>query len=177
MSSQNYTFNPLKEVKSIGDNIGKNIDQQLLDGISKIFFTALNCESLFVWLFSRIWNRDHQALDIGDTHALNFLAKCYRYCIGTKIDTEKKFHWAKESAALNFALGQYNLGFCYLHGISTEKNLEKASEWFKKAIHIHLMAQYSVGFCYRHGKGTKVDQIKAVHWYRLAANNRHGMGQ
>lgn len=78
------------------------------------------------------------------------IAQCIKgkYCFngvnGYKEDKNEALNLFLLSANQNFAIGQNNAGFCYLHGISKENpaDFEKAMDFFKKAlIHGHFGAQ------------------------------------
>ena len=61
----------------------------------------------------------------------------------------------------------------YLKGEGTEKNSEKAIEWFEKAAEQNMTdSQYLLGLFYESGEGTvKPDFEKAKYWYTKAAEN------
>ena len=65
----------------------------------------------------------------------------------------------------------FELGLCYVHGIGTEQDLEKAFACFSDAAQSGLPeAQYELGVCYRCGEGTEQDIKTALYWYEKAAN-------
>ncbi|GBC02781.1 hypothetical protein RclHR1_04810012 [Rhizophagus clarus] len=50
--------------------------------------------------------------------------------------------------------GQYNLGHCYENGIGTDKDKEKAFEWYTKSVSAgNAIGQYNLGRCYENGTG------------------------
>ena len=60
----------------------------------------------------------------------------------------------------------------YEQGKGTEKNYEKAVEWYRKAADQNeSAAQYSLGLMYEQGTGVQRDVDEAKKWYTLAANN------
>ncbi|CAG8548955.1 6080_t:CDS:1 [Ambispora leptoticha] len=131
-------------------------------------------------LFSSPKDYYHYASDHGNNkYAKNFLARNYRDGTGgAKINLHQAFYWAKESAALGFTSGQYNLGYCYIKGIGVAPSNELALYWFKEAAKVcNAMAEYNVGFCYRNGFGTEVDMFKASYWYHRAASHDDGLAQ
>ncbi|CAG8551936.1 6750_t:CDS:2 [Ambispora leptoticha] len=129
-------------------------------------------------LFSSPKDYYHYANNLDNNkYARNFLARNYRDGTGgANINNQQAFYWAKESAALGFTSGQYNLGYCYIKGIGVTPSDELAFYWFKEAAKItSSMAEYSVGFCYRNGFGTPVNQLKATYWFLRAASHDDGV--
>ncbi|CAG8480472.1 304_t:CDS:1 [Ambispora gerdemannii] len=112
-------------------------------------------------------------------YAKNFLAQNYRNGTGgAKADNQKVFYWAKESAALGFTSGQYNLGYCYMKGIGVAPSSILAFYWFQEAAKVHnSMAEYHVGLCYQNGYGTAADRLKATYWFRRSASHDDALAQ
>jgi len=74
-------------------------------------------------------------------------------------------------AELGDAEAQYNLGVMYDEGASVEKDLVKATEWYRKAAEQgFLEAQYNLGMMYYHGLGVHPDRAEASRWLQLAAD-------
>lgn len=109
--------------------------------------------------------------------------------LGNKCVIQKKFEDAishyEISAQNNYADAQYNLGFCYSHGIGVKQNYLNAIIWYNKAIanglsqaeylllnelEIHVVvAQRYLGCCYECGDdGVTQDYEQAVYWYTRA---------
>lgn len=69
---------------------------------------------------------------------------------------------------------QFNLGWCYQHGLGTEKNLSKAAKYYwMAASQGHKDAQYQLGVCCSAGIGVKQDMQKAIYYYEQAALQGH----
>jgi RimJ/RimL family protein N-acetyltransferase len=68
------------------------------------------------------------------------------------------------------------LGYCYLEGIGTEKDMNKAVKWtVLSAEHGDRDAQYNLASLYEEGTGLKKDLFKALFWYRKAALQDHDL--
>lgn len=66
----------------------------------------------------------------------------------------------------------YYVGNAFEEGRGTQKDLNKAFEWYSKAAkQDHYAAQYKMGVFYENGKGVKQDIKKAMDWYKQAAEN------
>jgi TPR repeat protein len=63
--------------------------------------------------------------------ALRSLGKEYEIGLNFLKNEKKAFELYYESAIRNSDFGQYELGRCYLNGIGTDKNYNKAAHWFK----------------------------------------------
>lgn len=73
---------------------------------------------------------------------------------------------------------QLRLARCYLEGLGTEKNPEKAFQWYKKsAEQNHAVSQSELGVCYREGRGVAKDLLQAKAWFEKSAaqNNSYGL--
>lgn len=113
--------------------------------------------------------------------------------LGNKCVIQRNFKEAivhyKQSAQNGYADAQYNLGFCYSHGIGVEQNYLEAITWYNKAIakglsqaedllnelktHGDADAQYFLGGCYAKGHKVTKDYKQAVCWFTLAAKQGH----
>ena len=74
------------------------------------------------------------AAEEGDLDAAHQLAQ--NYCHGrdgAPKDEEKAFYWFKKAAEGDHISAQYSLGLCYIKGVGTEKDEEKAVELFTGA--------------------------------------------
>ncbi|RHZ80062.1 hypothetical protein Glove_139g107 [Diversispora epigaea] len=97
-------------------------------------------------------------------------------------DEEKAVQWYMKSAEGGDSTGQYNLGYCYQHGIGTTKGKRKHSSgsvlrifvvmvlelrnekkaWYmKSAEEGNSNGQNGLGYCYQHGIGTTKNEKKA----------------
>lgn len=70
----------------------------------------------------------------------------------------------------SYALAECQVGYAYLEGIGTEKNLEKAFYWTtRSAEHGDRDGQYNLAWMYEKGLGCEADLEKAKDWYKKAA--------
>ena len=61
---------------------------------------------------------------------------------------------------------------CYYDGKGTEKDLNKAFFWYRKAAYQNLAeAQYFLGMCYYSGEGVEQDNNQSAHWLNKALEN------
>lgn len=75
-----------------------------------------------------------------------------------------------------YALAECQVGFCYLEGYGTNKDLEKAYLWcMLSAIHGDWDAQYNLASMYEDGVYVNQDIEKAKYWYRCSAVQGHGL--
>ncbi|POG76326.1 uncharacterized protein OCT59_024742 [Rhizophagus irregularis] len=85
--------------------------------------------------------------------------------VGIDKNKTKAFQWYMKSAISGSANGQCKLGYCYDHGIGTEKNEIK---------HLNggiAEAQNYVAKCYFGGIGIYKDIDRANYWYGKASDN------
>jgi TPR repeat protein len=69
---------------------------------------------------------------------------------------------------------QFNLAWCYQHGLGVELNLAKAAQYYwVAAVQGHRDAQYQLGICCAAGIGVKQDMRKAIVYYEQAATQGH----
>ena len=81
-----------------------------------------------------------------------------------------EFNSSLDLAKQGDSTAQYNLARCYYFGSGTEKDTEKAVEWYKKAAEQgNASAQLELARCYYFGSGTEKDTEKAFEWYKKAA--------
>src|SRR5437868_6109044 len=86
------------------------------------------------------------------------------------MNDDDKFVLYLKSAEDGDSNGQNNLGFCYLNGIGTARDENKAFEWYLKlAEGGNSNEQDNLGFCYKNGIGTDKDKKKAFKWYLKSA--------
>ena len=70
---------------------------------------------------------------------------------------------------------QTNIGWLYHQGLSVEKDLEKAAEWYRKAAEQeYVIAQHNLGTMYEHGWGIEQSYAEAVKWYQFGVDKAYG---
>ena len=75
-----------------------------------------------------------KAAEQGNAQAEFQLGEMYEFGRGVENDDNKAFYWYKRSAKQQYSNAQYYLGRVYSEGrIGISINLQKASEWFRKA--------------------------------------------
>ncbi|MDR0335721.1 MAG: hypothetical protein LBI18_01380, partial [Planctomycetaceae bacterium] len=80
----------------------------------------------------------------------------------------------KDGADKGIVEGEYLYGLCLLYGVSVEKSLSKAVEFFRKAAEQgNAYAQFNLGNCYYNGDGVVRDQEVAISWYRKSAEQEY----
>lgn len=99
-------------------------------------------------------------------------AKAQLY-MGDAGEGETAFRWYKAAAEQGLAEAQVKLGFHYVCGIGTEKNAEKAVEWFRKAAQEELEAKVALGCCFLWGIGVKQSLQDAHLLLEAGANRKH----
>lgn len=106
----------------------------------------------------------------GYAPAMNYLG--YRLISG---DLEGKegalegIQWLEKAAEAGDAKAASNLGWLYMEGRYTEKNMNKALHWLEKAADANLpTAQSILGDLYREGLGVEADTLRADSLYRTA---------
>jgi TPR repeat protein len=78
---------------------------------------------------------------------------------------DKAFSVLKQAAELGNAESQYNLGYFFQSGISVDKNLEKAVEWYLKSANQDWNdALYAMMMAYGSGSGVQQDSNKAFYF-------------
>jgi len=69
---------------------------------------------------------------------------------------------------------QFNMGWCYQHGLWFGLNLAKAAQYYSvSAGQGHCEAQYQLGVCFAAGMGVKQDMRQAIFYYEQAAVQGH----
>ena len=72
---------------------------------------------------------------------------------------------------------QYRIGKMYNYGIGTERNFEKAFEWFERSAYAdNKYALYSLGDMYYYGKGVEQNIEKAFQMYKRSADKGNPYG-
>lgn len=78
----------------------------------------------------------------------------------------------------SYPLAECQVGYFYLEGIGTEKNLERAFYWTERgAMHGDRDAQYNLAVMYEQGIGTCFDMEKAIYWYKAACAQEHNLAE
>ncbi len=74
----------------------------------------------------------------------------------------------------NYPLAECQVGYCYLEGIGTDKDIAKGIEYTRRgAIHGDRDAQYNLATLYEEGKGVSKSLEEASKWYIEAAKQEH----
>ena len=81
-----------------------------------------------------------------------------------------EFRYYQLMAKIGDKSSQCSLGCCYVNGLGTEEDNEKAFYWFTKAANRgEVTAQNNLGVCYDNGFGTEENPAEAMAWYKKAA--------
>ena len=84
----------------------------------------------------------------------------------------------RKAAEQGDASAQYNLGYCYQHGLGVPQNYAETVKWYRQAAEQgHAPAQYNLGYCYQHGRGVSQNYTEAVKWFRKATEQGHARAQ
>ena len=76
----------------------------------------------------------------------------------------------------SYALAECQVGYAYLEGIGTEKNLEKALYWTtRSAEHGDRDGQCNLAWIYEEGLCGEKDLEKAKYWYKKSALQNHDL--
>lgn len=157
-----------------------------------------NANKWFTKSYERIMKEpDIDLEDRGDMWGLGFfyLVK-YLSGIDKEESAENAFKWFKKSADAGYDEGKLDLGCCYIDGIGTDPNYEKAFELFSEVAKDYLefpvyritlestgeetleipnnnpskdVAKLLIGSCYAEGKGVPQDYQKAFEYFMEAA--------
>ena len=78
------------------------------------------------------------------------------------------------SADQGQAMGQYNLGSMYDHGIGVSQDYKEAVKWYRmSADQGEALAQYNLGVLYYNATGVPQDYKEAYAWWSVAKGNGH----
>ena len=88
----------------------------------------------------------------------------------------------KACEKFNYGKGCFGLGYLYEHGDGVKKDMNKALNYYKKAVSGEkklcnsgdLQACYELGYMYEKGYGVSKDVNKAQELYKKACNNGKG---
>lgn len=102
--------------------------------------------------------------------ALYIVGNYFRNGYGNiKINLDLAFECYISSAKKNYENAYCAIAKCYLAGIGTSKNEEKAFKWYMKAADAGLVSGLlNVATCYKLGTGVKKDLTVALTWYLKA---------
>lgn len=64
---------------------------------------------------------------------MNLVGECYYFANGVKENKEEAFKYYLKAAEKGHSSAQYNVGYCYLYGIGTEKELSLALHYLNLA--------------------------------------------
>ena len=94
------------------------------------------------------------------------------------VSEQQKFQSNLQAAIRGDLTAQGKIGYAYEFGKGTEKDLEQAVVWYRKAaLQGSASGQYNLGDMYEDGKGVEKDLAQAAQWYRKAANQGHTLAQ
>ena len=83
------------------------------------------------------------------------------------------FDYVKKNAEKGDIESQYNLGYCYEHGLGTEQSYTNAIMWYRVAAYQgNAEAQLALYYCYKDGNGVEQSNDEAVEWLHEAAKER-----
>ena len=112
----------------------------------------------------------------------------YKPCEELTACLEVDQHWETKEYAEFFAgylkiaqetgypLAVCEVGFCYLEGIGTGKDYEKALYWTRRAAeHGDRDGQCNLAWIYEEGFGVEKDLERAGYWYKQAALQNHDL--
>ncbi|RIA84526.1 hypothetical protein C1645_412851 [Glomus cerebriforme] len=118
-----------------------------------------------------------KATNLGNDLAQFKLAKMYMDGIGVSKNYDKTFELSKKLAK-NYSCGINLLGCCYVRGIGTHIDLQKAFELYQRAADLgNLQGISNLGNCYKEGFGTDINIQKAFELYQKAANSGNDVAQ
>lgn len=91
---------------------------------------------------------------------------------------EEAFTLYLAAAELEYVPAYANVGYAYLKGEGTEKDYNKAVEFFQKGMAAgNATAVVNLGVCYAYGYGVPQDEQKALELYKQAADAGHELGK
>ena len=89
---------------------------------------------------------------------------------------QKCFEGHLALARQGYPLAECQVGYFYYDGLGTEKDLEKAVYWTRRAAHHgDRDGQYNLAWFYEDAMGVERDMEQAVFWYRKAALQDHDL--
>lgn len=110
--------------------------------------------------------------------ALNELAECYYWGLGTEKDYTKSFYYDNIAANLGNADSIAVLGFDYEHGVGVVTDQNKAISLYQQAVSLgSTRGMTYLGQCFENGTGVNKDCEMAVTLYRQAAEQGYARAQ
>lgn len=129
-----------------------------------------NYEELFVYL------SEFAKSEIPE--ALNELAECYYWGLGTPIDYSQSFYYDNAAASLGNADSLAVLGFDYEHGVGVTVDQNKAVALYQQAVALgSTRGMTYLGLCFENGSGVNKDCEMAVSLYQQAAEQGYARAQ
>lgn len=129
-----------------------------------------NYEELFAYL-SKFANSEIPG-------ALNELAECYYWGLGTEKDYTKSFYYDNIAANLGNADSIAILGFDYEHGVGVTADLNKAVALYQQAVSFgSTRGMTYLGLCFENGTGVNKDYEMAFSLYQQAAEQGYARAQ
>ena len=115
-----------------------------------------------------------EAIELGSTYAMNYLASLYFIGNGVKKNYRKAISLFQRAADLNDCYGIFNLGMCYYQGYGVDCDSKKAMIYLLKAAEMgNTGAMFLVANQYKAGDGINKSYAEALKWYKKAANLGH----
>ncbi|WP_165768306.1 tetratricopeptide repeat protein [Hymenobacter amundsenii] len=116
----------------------------------------------------------HQAAELGNISAMNFLGLLYGDGWGVAKDYTQAVFWLQKAAAARHPLAIYNLAVAYDNGLGVDKSHYKAFQLFLEAANLsYVVAMHPLGSMYEQGTGTEKNYVRARYWYKKAAIAGH----
>lgn len=110
--------------------------------------------------------------------ALNELAECYYWGLGTPIDYSQSFYYDNAAASLGNADSLAVLGFDYEHGVGVTADQSKAVALYQQAVALgSTRGMTYLGLCFENGSGVNKDCEMAVSLYQQAAEQGYARAQ
>jgi len=105
----------------------------------------------------------------GDPEAQFRMAIMYQNGLGMVKNDQSAFDNMKAAAEQDHALAMHGLGFMYMEGECTEKDMPLALEWFHKASDAGMQGSMTtLAMMYRDGNGVEQNQDEANRLFKLA---------
>jgi TPR repeat protein len=110
----------------------------------------------------------------GDAISQNALGMCFEM---VKDDIEA-IKWFRKAAEQNYTVAQFQLGWCYEHGLGVRTDYAESLRWYRKAAdQNYAYAQFNLGNCYANGVGVAKNYMEATKWYRKAAEQKYASAE
>lgn len=110
-----------------------------------------------------------KACDLRESLAYEYLADCYFYGQGTKINYEKALQFYLKVKPRGVI--EYQIGCIYARCLSTGSDYPKAAEHFQKGIDFgNTNSMIDLGVLYYKGKGIQQDYYKAFELFKKASD-------